>query len=319
MFSQKVMSLLNKFVPAGLAMKGLEKVDPRLKSFIGTAVGFGYGANEIIDFLRSKAQTASQKETRRDLEERAARGAIRPDEAANLARLEQDEMPGDVLQALGSAGAAALGGMGASALSAGSRAASPALNQLAGKAQFAASGPIAKSIQPKTPSRSLMGRVAPDSIQEQENLAIPLAEKVGRSAKGIGGPMAQMQGAATPVLAGRAIQGAKGAKATLEARKGQPQNAWDMFARENPVLANHLQRRIDEGISPPDAARGMKSIKKFQDPIESLERRIGAPFENIVGQVLGIGEQPKDEVQPLTPEVTELLDIIGRYKPRGAR
>lgn len=156
------MALLNQFIPVGLAVKGLEKIDPRMKSFIGAAGAFGYGANEIISYLRSKTHTASQKANRANLEESVARGTARPDEAANLERLNQSEIPGDILQGAGALGAGALGGLGASgALSAAQQAVAPGVQAAASRVGKVASQPIAHQGAKNTiPAQSLGSRAA---------------------------------------------------------------------------------------------------------------------------------------------------------------
>jgi hypothetical protein len=57
---KQALSLLNKFIPVNLAVKGLEKLDPRFKKFIGAAAGAGYGADEAVDYLRNRLSKSDQ-------------------------------------------------------------------------------------------------------------------------------------------------------------------------------------------------------------------------------------------------------------------
>jgi hypothetical protein len=273
MFSNKIMSLINQFIPVGLAVKGLEKIDPRMKSFIGAAGAFGYGANEIISYLRSKTHTASQQANRQNLEESVARGTARPDEAANLERLNQSEIPGDILQSAGALGAGALGGLGAA------------------------------------------GRVPQAAAQMAQSPAQQGAAKVQQAVGQIGGPMAQMQGASTPVMSGRAIQSAKSALGTLAQNRAQPQNPFDMFKRENPELGRFIEKKANEGIYPTDAAKRAKAVIKFKTPIQKIEKRLGQKFEDVVGQIFGAGEQqqagPSQAKSALLEAINQTKSLLG--------
>lgn len=103
----RILPLLNKFVPIGIAVKGLEKVSPKLKSFLGGATAAGYSANEAIDFLRDQFSRPHMKQP--------GSGA-RPDEQAAFNRRQHEEAPQRAAQGVASIGAAGLGGLGAAAL-----------------------------------------------------------------------------------------------------------------------------------------------------------------------------------------------------------
>lgn len=60
--AQKAMALINKFVPSGLAIKGLEKLDPRFKKFIDKALSYGKSEDEILDFIGQKAEEGMGQE-----------------------------------------------------------------------------------------------------------------------------------------------------------------------------------------------------------------------------------------------------------------
>lgn len=106
----KILPLLNHLIPAGLAYKGLQQVDPRIGKFLGYATAAGYGTNQIIDFLRSEFSGQGQNDSN-----------LRPDEQATKTILEQQRRPVDLLKkgavAAASLGAGGLGaGLGAAAV-----------------------------------------------------------------------------------------------------------------------------------------------------------------------------------------------------------
>lgn len=103
----RILPLLNKFVPIGLAVKGLERISPKIKSFLGGATAAGYSANEAMDFLREQFSGPQMQEP--------GKGA-RPDEKAAFNRRRHEETPQKVAQGIASVGAGALGGLGAAAL-----------------------------------------------------------------------------------------------------------------------------------------------------------------------------------------------------------
>jgi len=103
----RILPLLNKIVPLGLAAKGLEKINPKMKSFFSGAVAAGYTANEAMDFLRDQFSSGVEQQKS---------GSLRPDEQAGINRRKQEEAPARIAQGIGTLAAGALGGVGASAL-----------------------------------------------------------------------------------------------------------------------------------------------------------------------------------------------------------
>lgn len=93
----KMLPFLNKLIPVPLAIKGLQKLNPKMNQLFANAAGVGYGAEEVMDFLRE--QTSPKQ---RD-------PGLRPDEAAAQSRIEQGTQ---IPELLGKVGGAALGGAG---------------------------------------------------------------------------------------------------------------------------------------------------------------------------------------------------------------
>lgn len=58
----RVMPLLSKYVPEDLAIKGLNKIDPRFGKFINTAMSNGTPFEEVKSFIEEKAAEAEQQE-----------------------------------------------------------------------------------------------------------------------------------------------------------------------------------------------------------------------------------------------------------------
>lgn len=92
----KILPFLNQLIPAGLATKGLSKINPRIGSYIADATAAGYSVNQILDFLRS--QTSPQKDE-----------SLRPDQMAAESRISQGNLPVEALKT----GASTVAGAGA--------------------------------------------------------------------------------------------------------------------------------------------------------------------------------------------------------------
>lgn len=76
--------LLNKYIPATFALKGVGKKDPKINKFINMATKAGFGTEAILDFIRDKYESAGTKQERSRLESRAGTGTLRPDELGSL-------------------------------------------------------------------------------------------------------------------------------------------------------------------------------------------------------------------------------------------
>lgn len=112
----KVIPFLNKAIPLGLALKGIKKADSRIGSFLEGAIASGYGADQVIDYLRDKVANPAVQDKRAQIQQLEQQGIARPDERALGQSLRQDRIPGDLLQEGAKLGASALGGLGAAGL-----------------------------------------------------------------------------------------------------------------------------------------------------------------------------------------------------------
>lgn len=105
----QILPLLNSYLPVHYAIKGLEKTNPALGSFISNASAAGYATDAILGFLRDKFDSEGAKTSRSKLESKVASNQARIDEEAALAQIKQARMPGDILQK----GASTIAGLGA--------------------------------------------------------------------------------------------------------------------------------------------------------------------------------------------------------------
>ncbi len=102
--------LLSKLIPAPLAIKGLSKLNSKVGKFIFDATAYGYGADQILDYLRNQFEGTHQTQERSRLE--SGSPSLRPDELSSLEQMKQREAPSRLLQK-GIATAAGLsGGLG---------------------------------------------------------------------------------------------------------------------------------------------------------------------------------------------------------------
>src|SRR6185312_2130103 len=53
--AEKTLALVNKYVPEDIAIKGLNKIDPRFGGFVSKALGAGKSFDEVRDFISQKA------------------------------------------------------------------------------------------------------------------------------------------------------------------------------------------------------------------------------------------------------------------------
>ena len=104
----KIVPFLSKYLPAGLAVKGISKINPKLGDFITTAASAGYASDSILDFLRDKIEPQGIKQERQRLQNTSD---LRPDEMGNLQKLNDQGYSKTIPSAIG-LGAGALASMG---------------------------------------------------------------------------------------------------------------------------------------------------------------------------------------------------------------
>lgn len=65
-FGGKIMSLINKHIPEGLALKGLSKLDPRLGKFMALGQELGHSYDELKSFLGEKVEKGEEQQKAKD-------------------------------------------------------------------------------------------------------------------------------------------------------------------------------------------------------------------------------------------------------------
>lgn len=109
----KMAPYLKQGIGATVALSGLQRVDPKIKRFIEGSVVAGYGADNIIEFLRNQTVSEGKRAGESRLQERTAQGTARPDEMATNETFSQGRKGRDLAgQAAGVAGG--IGGLLAS-------------------------------------------------------------------------------------------------------------------------------------------------------------------------------------------------------------
>jgi hypothetical protein len=104
----KILPLLNRFVPSALAFKGIQKIDPRIGKFLDIAGGI-YGADAALDFVRNKFQPEQIETGGRQL---------RPDEEASQQQIANSRQLPNLIGNIAKTGAALAGGAGLAKLGA---------------------------------------------------------------------------------------------------------------------------------------------------------------------------------------------------------
>jgi hypothetical protein len=107
----RMVPLLNKLVPAGLALRGLSKISPQLANFATTSLSAGYGADQILDYLRDRTAAPGDLNESERLKKGEESGSLRPDEKRSLAKRKQNEV-GKTIASAGIGLATGLAGMG---------------------------------------------------------------------------------------------------------------------------------------------------------------------------------------------------------------
>lgn len=112
---EKAEKILNApdLLESGLKLKAISKILPNINPFIQGAVTAGYGANQIIDFLKEKLYSAKERREYSRLSERERSGIARPDERLELSKYDRRQDTFDVVGGLGRVGASIAGGIGA--------------------------------------------------------------------------------------------------------------------------------------------------------------------------------------------------------------
>ena len=99
-----------KYVPATVARKALEKVNPGFKNYFSSALSYGIDANRALDYISDRFESSAQRDYKEKLEQGARAETLRPDEKASRSQIKNAEMPGKLLRGAAAIGGAALAG-----------------------------------------------------------------------------------------------------------------------------------------------------------------------------------------------------------------
>jgi len=127
--TSKVKTLMKAPVGAGTVLQGLTKLVPHLGSFISGAYSAGYAADQILDFVRSRTESPSERRKEDLLRQRSSSGEARPDEKAMLSSIEQSRAPLEAAFGAGKGLAQIAGGLGVSSAVSGQQQQEQALQQ----------------------------------------------------------------------------------------------------------------------------------------------------------------------------------------------
>lgn len=96
----RIIPLLNKYIPTALAFKGIQKINPKLQKFASGAIAAGYTTDQVVDYLRNRMSG-----------ERDEDFGQRPEEQASKAQVQNSKQLPQALQAGASLAGGALGGL----------------------------------------------------------------------------------------------------------------------------------------------------------------------------------------------------------------
>lgn len=268
----RMMPLLNKLVPAGLALKGISRISPRLANFATDSLSAGYGADQILDYLRDRVGSEGDI-----AESKRLQGAgLTPTEKRAAGKRKQQES-GKTIASTAIGLAAGIGGMP------GKEAGAQAIK-----------GQILPAIKNQMQSNpvTLNGNMRIGNAQQQKQIG-------AQSLLGI----PKISGQQIP----RAPQGsAPNAKdydqenmvAHIEqqmSQRGQPQS--NIIQQVSPQLHKFIQSEIQSGRPPAVAAFRALENSKFKKIIDRIETKTETNIEDLIQSIYGAGQQAAQEGQ----------------------
>lgn len=97
-----------KFLPASVAVKALQKFNPKFKNYFANAAAYGFDVNNALDYLNQRFESQHSKPFEQRLEQREGSGQARPDEIIAKKEIQQSKMPGKIARSAAAFGAGAL-------------------------------------------------------------------------------------------------------------------------------------------------------------------------------------------------------------------
>lgn len=87
-----------KFMPADWSIKALGKINPKLKNYFSKAASYGFATNSALDYLTERFGNPNQQTYENTLDQEAAQGTLRPDEAVSRSEIANSKIPGKALK-----------------------------------------------------------------------------------------------------------------------------------------------------------------------------------------------------------------------------
>lgn len=280
MISQ-ILPFLNQLLPAGLAVKGLSKLDPRMSKFFTNAAAAGFGTSAALDYLRNKFTPEGKQSNERSLKEGNIQGTLRPDESAAL-QSNQEANRGLDLAKKGISGAV---GLGAGLL--GDMEGSPEKNR-------------------KSPLQ--IGMDSPQSMREIEDLRERGgAAQTGELLLGREGTKLQREDGMSR------NQQAEQPRMTRPQQKSAASTPFKSFLSQYPDVGNYLDKLMGQGMSPLQAVTEAKKKKTIMNDIADIEEAQGQDLESLIGQLFGGTERLRSPTsQGGSSKNADLINAIKR-------
>ena len=85
-----------KFLPASVAVKALQKFNPKFKNYFADAAAYGFDVNNALDYLNQRFESQHAEPFENMLEKRTSNGQARPDELIAKKEIQQSKMLGKI-------------------------------------------------------------------------------------------------------------------------------------------------------------------------------------------------------------------------------
>jgi len=279
-------SLFSSFIPTALAVKGLEKIDPRFGKFFTNAAAAGFGTDQALSYLRNKFLSGTHGDDKRMLESRVSEGIARPDEMASLSQIRSQDRPVDMAQKAISVGV----GLGAGFMS--------------------DERPEEQPKEAPSPQRAGQGPLqGMDEATKAANERTDFYRKYGTYPENLAQPQVQpqVQPKAQPQ-----------AQPKVSPQVSTPSSGAANFIAQHPELGAFLDQKMEKGMSVIQAATEARKVRKLLPMIQDIEQNIGQPLEDILTQLFLGSQQGGQQAQQGTsqqqnPQLAQLADLIKQY------
>ena len=303
----KIIPFLSRHIPNALAIKGIQKVNPKIGSFITSALGAGYTTDAVLDYIREKFESTSSKSIRAS-EGRIGTGTLRPDEERAInkqKRSQQVQTAAAGLLGLGS-GLASLGGSEVEEEQQ-QQAPSSIIDNAPQHAQMRSGVPGAFDIQraqqddASLAEQERMEAEANKTDQESKYLQKQFLNRSKfEQSKELEDRRFLNKGALEEKraeLRSQAEEKKEARRQALEEQKAMLSNPATVLEKF-PELKLYLEQQLGNGQQPEVVSWIAKNHSKFKDDVKFIERSTKQPMEMTIQQIYGQSlQQPMQESQ----------------------